>query len=151
YRRSGRRRAYCIASPGRGTRCATMSSPVHNVLAELLEVHPEALVYLLAVRTRIGTPDSELLQGPFVPTTGTRTKTVTLERHVDRVFLGGKRKALKGFVLAEIQLDTDDDKRFSWPLYVELGRSRYRCEGALVVLTVDAAVRRWIERVIVPP
>jgi hypothetical protein len=31
-------------------------------------------------------------------------------------------------------------------LYVELARSRYRCEGALVVLTVAPGVRDWIER-----
>src|SRR6185436_2053900 len=35
-------------------------------------------------------------------------------------------------------------------LYMELGRSRYRCEGALVALTVTKEVRRWIEHAIAP-
>jgi hypothetical protein len=70
---------------------------------------------------------------------------------VDRAYLVGSRKAPEGFVLAEIQLEPDDDKRFAWSLYVELGRSRYRCEGALVVITVTERVRRWIQRDIVPP
>ena len=120
-----------------------MSSPLHAVLVETLEAHPEALAYLLELH---GSPPP----GPLIPTTGTRTKTFTLERRVDRAFLVGSRKAPQGFVLAEVQLDPDDDKNFSWALYLELGRSRYRCEGALVALTVTEEVRRWIERAIVP-
>jgi hypothetical protein len=49
-----------------------------------------------------------------------------------------------------VQLDPDDDKLFAWSLYLELGRSRYRCEGALVIITLSKAVRRWIERAIEP-
>ncbi|UQA54586.1 hypothetical protein [Polyangium aurulentum] len=49
-----------------------------------------------------------------------------------------------------MQLEIDHDKRFSWPLCVELWRTRYRCEGALVVLTVHPHVRRWISREILP-
>jgi hypothetical protein len=52
--------------------------------------------------------------------------------------------------MAEVQTGVDRDQRFSWPLSVELGRSRYGCEGALVVLTTSPEVRRWIERDIVP-
>jgi hypothetical protein len=120
-----------------------MSSATHTALVEMLEAHPEALAYLLELQ---GHPP----KGPLIPTPGTRTKTMTLERRVDRAYLVGSRKKPQGFVLAEIQLEPDEDKGFSWPLYVELGRSRYRCEGALVILTVSEAVRRWIERTITP-
>ncbi len=54
-------------------------------------------------------------------------------------------------MLGEVQMDVDPDKVFAWALYVELARSRYRCEGALVVLTFEPAVRRWIERDIASP
>jgi hypothetical protein len=121
-----------------------VASPTHAVLVETLEAHPEALAYLLELH-------GSAPAGPLIPTTGTRTKTFTLERRVDRAYLVGDRRAPLGFVLAEVQIDPDDDKRFAWPLYVELARSRYRCEGALVVLTVSEEVRRWIERTIVPP
>lgn len=121
-----------------------MTSPLHAVLVEILEAHPEALAYLLELH-------GSALAGPLIPTTGTRTKTVSLERRVDRAYLVGDRRAPQGFLLAEVQLDPDEDKRFSWPLYMELGRSRYRCEGALVVITVSDEVRRWIERSIAPP
>jgi hypothetical protein len=113
------------------------------VLVELFEAHPEALAYLLELQGNA--PDSVL-----IPTTGTRTKTFVLERRVDRAYLIGSRTAPLGFVLTEVQLEIDEDKPFAWPLYLELGRSRYRCEGALVVLTVSEAVRRWIERAIEP-
>src|SRR3954464_7576691 len=120
-----------------------MSSSLHAVLVEALEAHPEALAYLLELH---GKPP----EGPLIPTTGTRTKTFTLERRGDRAFLVGSRETPLGFVLAEVQLEPDDEKRYSWPLYMELGRTRYHCEGALVALTTTKEVRRWIERVIAP-
>ncbi|HLM75782.1 MAG TPA: hypothetical protein VK459_23870 [Polyangiaceae bacterium] len=120
-----------------------MSSATHAVLVEVLEAHPEALTYLLELQGNA--PKSEL-----IPTTGTRTKTFVLERRVDRAYLIGSRKAPLGFLLTEVQLDPDDDKLFAWSLYLELGRSRYRCEGALVIITLSKAVRRWIERAIEP-
>lgn len=120
-----------------------MPSSVHNVIVELLEAHPEALEYLLTLQ---GAPPS----GRLFPATGTRTKTFTMERRVDRAFLVGSRKAPKSFLLAEVQLEIDRSKIFSWPLYVELSRSRHGCEGGLVVLTFSERVRRWIEEEIVP-
>jgi hypothetical protein len=120
-----------------------MSSTAHAVLVETLEAHPEALAYLLEIQ---GVAPG----GALIPTAGTRVKTFALERRVDRAYLIGSRRTPVGFVLAEVQLDADDDKRRSWPLYVELARSRYRCEGALVVLTASDAVRRWIKRTIEP-
>jgi len=119
-------------------------SAIHTGIVDVLEAHPEALTYLLELR-------GEAPQGPLVPTTGTRTKAFILERRVDRAFLVGSQSAPVGFVLAEVQLDVDQEKGFSWPLYMELGRSRYRFEGALVVLTTAQHVRDWIERDIVPP
>src|SRR5262245_30122921 len=121
-----------------------MSSTAHAVLVETLEAHPDALVYLLELQ-------GAAPAGPLIPTTGTRLKTFALERRVDRAYLIGSRKKPLGFLLAEVQLDPDDDKVFSWSLYVELARTRYSCEGALVVLTVSEAVRRWIKRTIEPP
>ncbi len=120
-----------------------MPSAIHAVLVELFEAYPDVLAYLLEL-------GGAALPGPLVPVAGTKTKVVALERRIDRVFVLGSRDAPSGFVLAEVQLDADDNKRFAWSLYVELARSRYRCEGVLVVLTVAAGVRRWIERDILP-
>lgn len=120
-----------------------MTSALHSVIVDVIEAHPAALAYLLGLQ-------GAAPEGDLVPTTGTRTKTFTLERRVDRAFLIGSKKAPEGFLLAEVQLGPDEDKRFAWALYFELARSRYRCEGALVAITVSQAVRDWIERRIRP-
>jgi hypothetical protein len=120
-----------------------MGSATHAVLVELLEAHPEALAYLLELQGNA--PDSVL-----IPTTGTRTKTFVLERRVDRAYLIGSRTSPLGFILTEVQIEPDEDKPFAWPLYLELARSRYRCEGALVIITLSETVRRWSERAIEP-
>lgn len=120
-----------------------MSSATHAVLVELLEAHPEALAYLLNLQGNA--PESVL-----IPTAGTRTKTFVLERRVDRAYLVGSRTSPLGFILTEVQMEPDEDKPFAWPLYLELARSRHRCEGALVVITLSETVRRWIERAIEP-
>lgn len=116
-----------------------MPSSMHATLVELLEAHPEALAYLLELA---GHPP----RGPLILTTGTRCKPLSIERRVDRAYLVGSREKPAGFVLAEIQLGADEEKRLSWPLYVELARTRHRCEGALVVITASERVRRWIRR-----
>jgi hypothetical protein len=121
-----------------------MPSSVHNVLVELLEAHPDVLEYLLTLH------GSEA-PGPLVPAPETAARTITMERRVDRVFVKGPPDAPESFVLVEVQLDPDDDKRFDWALYLELWRSRHRCEGALIVLTTSARVRRWIQDVIMLP
>jgi hypothetical protein len=120
-----------------------MPSFIHTALVDLLGAHPEALSYLLEL-------SGAAPPGPLVLTTGTRSETFTLERRVDRAYLVGGRAAPTSFVLAEVQTEPDVDKCFAWALYLELGRSRYRCEGALVALTLTEEVRRWIDRAIVP-
>lgn len=120
-----------------------MLSPTHTAIVDLLGAHPDALAYLLQ------------LQGHAPParlrlTSGTWSKVIRLERRVDRAFVEGPRKAPTGFVLVEVQLGLDDDKRYSWSLYLELARSRYRCEGALVVVTVAEDVRRWVRAAVEP-
>jgi hypothetical protein len=136
---------YLELSSGSSAMCyaGAMSSATHAVLVELLEAHPEVIVYLLELQGNA--PDNVL-----IPTTGTRTKTFVLERRVDRAYLIGSRTSPLGFILTEVQIDPDEDKPFAWPLYVELARSRYRCEGALVVITLSERVRRWIEQSIEP-
>jgi hypothetical protein len=46
-------------------------------------------------------------------------------------------------VIVEVQLKPDDDKRYSWPLYVASLRAKLRCPVTVFVLTPSAAVARW--------
>ena len=49
-------------------------------------------------------------------------------------------------VIVEVQLAIDDDKRFSWPLYVAAARASLRCPVTLLVLAPRRAVARWARR-----
>ena len=46
-------------------------------------------------------------------------------------------------VIVEVQLSTDEDKRFAWPAYVANLRARLRCPVCLLVVTVSDAMARW--------
>jgi len=120
-----------------------MLGVIHGVITELLGTHPDTLAYLLGLH-------GQAPAGPLVPAPETEARPWLLERRIDGAFLLGTSAAPEGFLLSEVQLDIDPDKRFSWPLCVELWRTRYRCEGALVVFTVHPQVRRWITREILP-
>ena len=48
--------------------------------------------------------------------------------------------------VVEVQLSADDDKRFSWPVYLTVNRSRRRCETLLLVVAPDPAVAAWARR-----
>lgn len=49
-------------------------------------------------------------------------------------------------VIVEVQLDEDDDKLRTWPVYVAALRARLRCPAMLLVLTRDPATARWARR-----
>ncbi|MDN5747480.1 MAG: hypothetical protein L0H64_02985 [Pseudonocardia sp.] len=46
-------------------------------------------------------------------------------------------------VVVEVQLRRDQDKRWSWPVYLATLRARLRCPTVLLVVCVDAAVAAW--------
>jgi hypothetical protein len=49
-------------------------------------------------------------------------------------------------IIVEVQLDEDDDKLRTWPVYVAALRARLRCPAMLLVITRDATVTRWARR-----
>jgi hypothetical protein len=46
-------------------------------------------------------------------------------------------------IVVEVQLSTDDRKRFVWPAYVANLRARLKCQVCLLVIAGDEAVARW--------
>jgi len=50
--------------------------------------------------------------------------------------------AREAFVV-EVQLRPDEDKRYSWPMYVGGTRRRLRCPVTLVVITTSQSTARW--------
>ncbi len=55
---------------------------------------------------------------------------------------GGAGEPVMSIVL-EVQLRTDEDKRFSWPCYQIIERARLRCPCCLLVVTSDESVAQW--------
>jgi hypothetical protein len=64
------------------------------------------------------------------------------EYRADLVVLLYDGKPVLGIVV-EVQLQPDDDKRYSWPVYTCGLRARYKCPVCLLVVTVNEAVARW--------
>src|SRR5262249_27685863 len=46
-------------------------------------------------------------------------------------------------LIVEVQLDTDHDKRWSWPVYSMGARATYRCPVGLLVIAPDPKVAAW--------
>lgn len=45
--------------------------------------------------------------------------------------------------MVEVQLARDQDKRWSWPVYLATSRNRLRCPTVLMVVCVDVATAAW--------
>jgi hypothetical protein len=46
-------------------------------------------------------------------------------------------------IVVEVQLSSDEDKRYVWPAYVANLRARIRCPVSLLVVAADEGVARW--------
>lgn len=46
-------------------------------------------------------------------------------------------------IVLEVQRDDDDDKKFTWPVYHAVRRSRSRCPAIVLVVAPDAKVSAW--------
>jgi hypothetical protein len=56
------------------------------------------------------------------------------------------RSAAGALVLAivlEVQRDDDDDKKYTWPVYVSVVRARKRCPTVVLVVAPDAEIASW--------
>ena len=67
------------------------------------------------------------------------------KRYADLVILLVDGRPVRGIV-AEVQLDIDLDKLFSWPVYVANLRARVRCDVDLLIVTSAPHVARWAAR-----
>ena len=49
-------------------------------------------------------------------------------------------------VIVEVQLERDDEKLYSWPAYLPVGRARYKCPAAVLVFSPVQSVAAWAAR-----
>jgi hypothetical protein len=118
-----------------------MPSQLHEVLLLLFRNRPVLAAELL----------DEALHVPVPRFSDARIESAALtdlqpaEYRADLVVLLYEDVPVLGIVI-EVQLQADDDKSFSWPVYVAGLRARIRCPVCLLVVTVDATVARWASR-----
>lgn len=105
----------------------------------LLGERPDLLIALLGRRLRLDLPRSAtiaLASADF-------TQAVPVERRADAVVIVEDEGRITRAFVVEVQLARDDDKRFSWPLYLASLHARVRCPTFLVVLALDDGVAKW--------
>ncbi len=117
-------------------------SLLHQALVDFLRVRPDLLRLLIADRApalRAEGLSLETLEGDLSVVTPPEydADLVVLFRRGDTPVLA---------VVVEAQLGTDSDKRFRWPAYAAVARSRHHCDAVVVVLAVDRVVARWAAR-----
>lgn len=114
----------------------------------------EALLLLFRNRPRLA-PEllRDALHQTLPPFTEARIESAELndvqpaEYRADLVVLLYEGEPVLGIVV-EAQLQPDERKRYSWPVYVAGLRARIRCPVVLLVVTADEAVARWAAQAI---
>jgi hypothetical protein len=114
----------------------------HEILVELFRNRPRLAAELLRECAQVEIRGATFEDGSsdlsqIVPVSYL-ADTVAIARDLDRVPIGA--------VIVEIQRAADDDKRWSWPVYVAALRARMRCPVTLLVLVPDDGVGRWARR-----
>lgn len=117
---------------------AALPSVRHELLVQILRDHPQVVGELLRrARGSVADVDDELLAVP-----SSISELQPAEFRADLVLR--RRGATGGALVVEVQLRVDEDKRFSWPLYVAGLRERLRRPVTLVVLTLDEDNRAMV-------
>ena len=113
----------------------------HQGICKLISERPELLLELIPTEPGQTVPDEvELLPGP-----DTIREIRYPEHNVDTTVV--LRKTSEGklveALVTEVQLQPDEDKRWSWPIHVAGTRARLGCPTTLVVITDDERTARW--------
>ena len=122
--------------------CIIMPSLLHEGVIALVRDQPAFAASLLRELLNIEVPrfnEARL-------TEATLTQIVPVAYHADAVvlfvdFVGNKQPVFGA--IFEVQLQPDDDKLFTWPLYAVAARARDRCPFVVLVVTPDPETARW--------
>jgi hypothetical protein len=119
-----------------------MPSLIHEGVIALVRDRPAFAASLLRELLHVEVPrftEARLAEA-------TLNELVPIEYHADAVVLfehvaEAPRRALGA--IFEVQLERDDRKHYTWPLYAVAARARYECPFIVIAVTPDAAVARW--------
>ena len=118
-----------------------MNTLEHDEIVELIGRAPRAAVDALRSTGQVPLPAFDALR--VEP--GDLRELVPPARNVDVVILLERGRPVFA-LLVEVQAARDDDKPFTWPLYVAANRARFRCPTCLMVLALNADTARWARR-----
>ena len=115
-----------------------MPSSPHEGMVHVFEQGPKVVVELLRARS-VELPHFEAARADRVcfadlkPPEYRSDLVVVLETDGEPQFV----------VIVEVQLEKDDDKLYSWPAYLAVGRARYKCPAAVLVFSPVPSVATW--------
>jgi hypothetical protein len=117
-----------------------MPSIEHNGLVDMFRENPPLAPHLLEMlfhiqiprHTSVNVVESSLDQ--LIPVEFRADLVLELRNETGKVVLS---------VILEVQLDQAPDKKYSWPVYITVERSRKRCPALVLVVATDTAVATW--------
>ena len=119
-----------------------MPSLIHEGVIALIRDHPAFAASVLRELFSVEVPrfaEARLAEA-------TLNELVPIEYHADAVVLfddvDGQRRPVFGAIF-EVQLQRDDRKHYTWPLYATAARARYECPFVVIAVTPEPAVARW--------
>ena len=120
---------------------AGMPSYLHELLLALMRNRSESAADLLREL------DVQLPEYDTISTESSELNDLKpAEYRADLVlFLTRESKKELG-IIVEVQLGRDDDKPYTWPVYIASLRDRHRCPVCVLVITIEEAVARWAGR-----
>jgi hypothetical protein len=119
-------------------------SQLHEVLVRFFRNRPELAPLLLNEALHVKLPpysEVKIESANF-------SDIVPAEYRADLVVLLVEGKPVLG-IIVEVQLDHDDDKRYTWPVYVAGLRARFKCECCVLVVTPNSTTARWASKPII--
>ncbi|HKO52581.1 MAG TPA: hypothetical protein VJV79_32965 [Polyangiaceae bacterium] len=113
----------------------------HSALLLLFQNRPTLALELL--RDALGVPVNAA--EPALIESVDLTAALPAEYRADLVvrYSGGSEPLV---IAVEVQLERDQEKRYSWPAYSALLRARFRCRVCLLVVAPRPSVARWCAR-----
>jgi len=117
---------------------------MHEALLQLFRNRPALAPKLLRDALHVALP----LHSEVRIESADLTDIQPAEYRADLVAVLRHKAAVLG-VVVEVQLSTDERKKFVWPAYVANLRARLKCPVHLLVIAGDDAVARWAARPVV--
>jgi len=113
-------------------------SQLHEILVMLFRNRPELAPLLLEEALHVELPKYTEVRIESAQL----TDVIPAEYRADLVVLLINGKPVLG-IIVEVQLQPDERKRFSWPVYVAGLRARLECDCCILVVTPSSKTARW--------